>query len=105
MQAGAAVADLGASHHRWTVVEASSGSRTARALGDVFIHLAIFVFAGAETLDGSDDHAWVQFLDAFPGKAHTIEGAGCEILYQHIAILDQRFQHFLAFGILGIQRD
>jgi hypothetical protein len=69
------------------------------------VHLAVFVGAGTEALDGGDDHARIQLLDAFPGKAHAVQCPGREILHQHVAIADQGFQHFLAGRVLGIERD
>jgi len=64
----------------------------------------VFVGAGAEALDRGDDHARIEFLDTLPAEAHPVERAGREILDQHIALPDQRFQHFLAGRPLGVER-
>ena len=104
MQAGAAVADLRAGHHRRAVVETGGGCGAAGALRDVFIYLAIGVRAGAETLDRRHHHFRIQFLNPLPGEAHAVERARREIFDQHIALLDQRFQHFLAFRRFGVER-
>src|SRR6202165_5808184 len=105
MQTGAAVADLCAGHERRSLSQAGGGCRSAGALRDVLVHLAIFVRTGTESLDRGDDHPRVERLDVFPGKPHAIERAGREILDQHVAFLDQRFEHLLAFGMLGIDGD
>ena len=60
--------------------------------------------AVAEALDRCQDHLGVEFLDAFPGKAHAVQGAGAEVLNQHIAFFDQLFQYSLAFRFFGVQR-
>src|ERR1700760_3092536 len=92
MQAGAAVADLGAGHERHAVAEAGGGGRAAGALRDVLIDLAVFIWPGTETLDRGDDHLRVDGLDLLPGETHAIEHAGPEILNQHVTGLDQRGQ-------------
>ena len=105
MQAGAAVADLGTGDHGRAVVEAGGRGGAARALGDVLVHLAVLERPGAEALDRRDDHRGVQFLDAFPGEAHAIEHAGGEVFDHYVAGLDQRLQHLLALGRLGVEGD
>src|ERR1700730_9026817 len=105
MQAVAAVPDLRASAQRQPVAKAGGRSRTAGALRDVLIHLAVFVGAGAETLDRRHDHFRIDAVDFLPRKSHAIEHAGPEIFHQHVATLDQCCQDFLALRILGVQRD
>src|ERR1700722_7580187 len=105
VQAGAAVADLGAGDQWRTVVEAGGGGGSAGALRDVLIHLAVLVRSGAEALDRGDDHHRVELLDALPGEAHAIECAGREVFHQHIAVLDEFFQNRLAALVLGVERD
>ena len=77
----------------------------AGALRDVLVDLAVFVRPGAETLDRRDDHARVELADALPGETHAVERARREILHQHVALLDQRFEDRLPFRILGVDRD
>ena len=48
MQAGAGIADLRAGHQRRAIIETGSGRRTAGALRDVLIHLAVFIRARAQ---------------------------------------------------------
>ena len=105
MQAGAAVADLRAGDERRAVAEAGGGSRAAGALRDVLINLAVLVRAGAEALHRGDDHARVELMDVFPGEAHAVERAGCEILHQHVAMLDQPVDDLLALRVLGVDGD
>ena len=105
MQSGAAVADLRAGDERQAVAETGGRGRAAGALRDVLIDFAVFVRAGAETLDRRHDHLRIEALDLLPGEAHAVEHAGAEILHQHVAGLDQRGQDFLALRVLGVERD
>ena len=105
MQSGSAVADLRAGDQRRAVVEAGRRRRAAGTLRDVLVDLAVFVRPGAEALDRRDDHARVELVDALPGEAHAVERARSEVLHEHIALLDQRFEDRLAFRILGVDRD
>ncbi len=105
VQAGAGIADLRAGHQRRSVVETRRRCRSAGALRDVLVHLAVLVGAGPEALDRGHDHARIERLDVLPGKAHAIERARGEVLDQHIAVLDQRFEHGLALRVLGVDRD
>jgi hypothetical protein len=59
--------------------------------------------AVGEALHRRDDHLRVQLLDALPGEAHAVERAGAEVLDQHVAFADQRLEHLLALGLLGVQ--
>ena len=108
VHAGVAVTQGGRRDHRaglLTFPPAGGGSGAAGALGHVFVDLQVFVvMAVAETLDRCQDHLGVEFLDAFPGKAHTVQCAGAEVLNQHIAFFDQLFQNCLAFRFFGVQR-
>ena len=101
---GAAVADLRARHQRRPVVETRGRGGAARTLGDVLVHLAFLVGTRPETLHRSDDHARIELLNPLPGEAHAIEGAGREILHQHIAVLHQLLEHLFAAFALGIER-
>jgi len=103
MQPGAAVADLRAGDQRQAVAEAGGGGRAAGALRDVLVHLAIFIGAGTEALDGGDDQPRVDLSDGFPGKTHAVEHAGAEVFHQHVARRHQRGQHLLASGVLGVE--
>src|SRR5215218_4646053 len=105
MQAGAAVANLRAGHQRKSVAEARGRCRSAGALRDVLIHLAIFVWAGPKTFDRRYDHLRVDSVYLFPGKTYSIEHAGTKILLQLVAFLDHLSQDFLALGIFGVERD
>ena len=57
------------------------------------------------TLDGSQNDTWVQFLDAFPGEAHTIQSARTKVFDHDVGTLDHLFQQFLAFRGLHVQFD
>ena len=105
MQPRAAIADLRAGDERRAVAKAGGGGGTAGALRDVLVDLAILVRPRAEALDRGDDHARIGLVDVLPGQAHAVERAGCEILHQHVAALDQPFEHFLALGMLGVDGD
>ena len=102
MQPGAAVADLRAGDQRRTLAEAGRRGGAARALRDVLVDLAVLVRTGAEALHRRDDHARVGLVDVLPGQAHAIERAGREILDQHVAVLDQPLEDFLALGVLAV---
>src|SRR5262244_2361011 len=105
VQTGAAVADLRAGDERRTLAEAGGGGGAARALRDVLVDLAILVGAGAEALDRGHDHARIGLVDVLPGQPHAVERAGREILHQHVAMLDQPIEDFLALGMLGVDGD
>src|SRR5437870_8615255 len=105
MQARAAIADLRAGDQRWTVVEAGRRRRTAGALRNVLVDLAVLVGARTEALDRGDDHARVELLDAFPGKSHAVEHARGEVLDQDVAMFNQRLEHLFSFRMFGIERD
>src|SRR5208283_4680891 len=105
MQARPRVADLRPGHQRRAIVEAGRRCRASGALRDVLVHLAILVRSGPETLDRGHNHARIERLDMLPGQTHPVERAGREIFYQDIATLHQRFQYFLAFRVLGIDRN
>src|SRR5579862_2471143 len=105
MQASAAVADLSAGDERRPFAEAGGRRRTAGALRHVLVDLAILVGAGAEAFHRGDDHAWICLVDVVPGQPHAIERARREILYQHIAMLHQASENFLALGVLAIDRN
>src|SRR5262249_42937743 len=101
----AAVADLRAGDERRALPEAGGGGGAARALGDVLVDLAILVRAGAEALDRGHDHARIGLVDVLPGQPHAVERAGREILHQHVAVLDQPIEDFLALGMVGVDGD
>src|SRR5262245_18765760 len=105
MKPGAAIADLRASDQRRSVTETRGRGRTARALRNVLVDLAILIRAGAEAFHRSHDHARIELVDVLPGEAHAIERAGGEILNEHIAGLDQLVEHTLALRMLGVDRD
>ena len=105
MQAGAAVADLRAGDERRAFAEAGGRGRAAGALRDVLVDLAVLVGAGAEALHRRHDHARVGLVDVLPGQPHAVERAGREVLDQHVAVLDQPLEDFLALGMLGVDGD
>src|SRR5262245_16740718 len=105
MQAGTAVSDLCAGNERRPVSEAGRRRRAAGALGHVLINLAVLVRPGSETFHGGIDHAWIEFLDALPGKAHAIECPGCEILHEHIAPFHQALEDLHALLVFAVDRD
>src|SRR5262249_31351057 len=76
VQPGAGVADLRAGHKRRPVEKAGGRRRTARALGDVLIDLAVLVRPGTEPFDRGHDHARVEPVNVLPGQAHAVERAG-----------------------------
>ena len=47
----------------------------------------------------------IGLVDVLPGQPHAVERAGREILHQHVAVLDQPLEDFLALGVLGVDRD
>ncbi len=96
MQSGAAVADLRAGDERKPVAKTRGRRRAAGALRDVLVNLAVFIGAGTETLDRRHDQFRIDALNLLPGKSHAIEHAGAEIFHQHVALLDQRGEDFLA---------
>ena len=105
MQPGAGIADLGAGDERRPVAEAGGRGGAAGALGDVLVDLAVLVGTGAEALHRGHDHARIGLVDVLPGEPHAVERAGREILHQHVAMLDQPVEDFLALGMLGVDGD
>ncbi len=105
MQTCAGIADLCSGNQRQTVAEACRRGRTAGALRDVFVNLAVLIGTGAESLDRRNDHCRIELLDTLPREPHAIERTRSEILHQHIAIFDQFFQNGLPALVLGIERD
>ncbi len=69
MEAGAGIADLGAGDERQAVAEAGGGGRAAGALRDVLVDLAVFIGAGAKTLDRGDDHRRVDAPGSSPRES------------------------------------
>ena len=80
MNAGAAVADLGAGHGRRTVLPAGRARRPAHALRDILIRLEIGVAARTKPLDRGIDDPRIELLEVLPGEALAVEHAGPEIL-------------------------
>jgi hypothetical protein len=105
MQPGSAVADLRAGDHRRAVIEAGRRRRATGTLRDVLVDLAVFVRAGAESLDRRHDHARVELIDTFPCETHAVESARGEVLDEHIAFLHQRFEDRLPLRVLAVDRD
>ena len=105
MQPGPGIADLGTGHKRRPIAEAGGRGRSAGALGDVLVDLAIFVWARPEALDRSEDDLRVELLDPRPGEPHAVERTGSEILDHHVTGLHQPLENLLAVGVLGIDRD
>src|SRR3984893_5158907 len=105
VEPGAGIANLGAGDQRRPFAEAGSGRGAAGALRNVLVDLAILVRAGAEALHRRYDHLRIGLVDVVPGEPHAVEGAGGEILHQHVAMLDQPLEDFLALGVFGIDRD
>ena len=89
MQAGSAVPDLSARHHRHAVEVTGRRRRPAGTLRDVLVDLAVLVLARAEALDGGHDHARVEFLDPLPAEAHPVERARAKVLDQGVGRLRQ----------------
>jgi hypothetical protein len=66
MQSGSAVADLRTGDERRTVIEAGRRCCATGTLRDVLVDFAVFVWAGAESLDRRHDHARVELIDPLP---------------------------------------
>ena len=105
VEAGAAVADLGAGDHRHVVAEAGGGRRPAGALGDVLVDLARLVGAGAEALDRGHDHARIQLPHPLPAEPQPVDRAGRQVLDHHVAGPHQALQHLLAGRVLAVELD
>src|SRR6185295_8998365 len=105
MEAGARVADLRARDERRPFAEAGGGCRAAGTLRNILVDLAVLVGTGAEALHRRYDHARIGLVDVVPGQPHAVERTGSEILHQHVAMLDQPLEDFLALGMLGVDRD
>ena len=105
VQAGAAIADLGAGDQRRPIIKASGGCRAAGTLRDVFVNLVILVGTRTEALDRSQDDAGIELLNPRPGQPHALKHAGREILHHHVANLDEFFKNLTAFAVFGIQRE
>ena len=105
VEAGAAVADLGAGDHRHVVAEAGGRRRAAGALRDVLVDLALLVGAGAEALDRGHDHARIQRLHPLPAEAEPVDRARRQVLDHHVAGLHQPLQHLLAGRVLAVELD
>ena len=105
MKPGAGIADLRAGHQRRPVAKAGRRRRAAGALGDILVDLAVFVGPRPKTLYRSDDHPRIEFVNMVEGKPHAVERAGREILDQHVALLDQPIEDFLALGVFAVDRD
>src|ERR1700758_4497583 len=105
VQPGAAIADLRAGDERRAVAEPRGRGRAAGTLRDVLVDLAVFVRARAEALHRGHDHARISLVDVLPGEPHAVERAGPEVLHQHVAMLDQAVEDFLALGMLGVDGD
>src|SRR5215470_16551572 len=105
MQACAAVADLRAGDERQTVAKTGGRGRTSGALRDILVHFAVLIGTRSKPLDRRHDHLRVDALNLLPGKTHAIEHAGAEVLHENVASPDQGSEDFLAFWILGVQRD
>src|SRR3569623_975362 len=100
MQTGAAVADLSAGHKRKAVTEARGRSRTAGALRDVFVNLAVLERTRAEAHEGRNDQLRVDLLDVLPGETHAIEHAGDEVFNLDVAALLVCGQDLVALRVL-----
>src|SRR5215472_8062033 len=104
MNASSGIADLGARNNRETIDLTGSRGRSARALSDILIDLAILKRARPESLDRSVDHARIDLLNLFPGKAHAIDRAGSVVFDHDVAPLDELSKDFLARFGFGVQR-
>ena len=47
----------------------------------------------------------LSLVDVLEGQPHAVERAGRKILDQHVAILDQPIEDFLALGVFAVDRD
>jgi hypothetical protein len=105
MQSGSAVADLRTGDERRAVVEAGRRCCATGALRDVLVDLAVFVWAGAESLDRRHDHARVELIHPLPREPHAVERARGEVLHEHIAFLHERFEDGFPFRVLAVDGD
>src|SRR5262249_33444148 len=101
-QSGAGIADLRARHQRWAFADARGGRRTAGALRDVLIDLAVLIRTGTEAFHRGHDHARIELVHMLPGETHAVEGSRREIFHQHVAGLHQPLDDLLAPGVLGV---
>ena len=108
VHAGVAVAQGRSRNHGaglLTFPPASGGSCAASALRHIFIDFQVFVMMTiAETFDRGQDQLRVEFLDAFPGEAHTIQRTWAKVLDQHIAFFDELFQDGFALRLFCVER-
>src|SRR5579872_4630590 len=81
-----------------------SGGRSAGALCNILIDLAILKRTRPKSLDRSIDHPRVDLLNLLPGKTHAIDRAGSVVFHHHVALLDELSKDFLARFGFGVQR-
>ncbi len=105
MQPRAGIADLRPGHQRRSVAEAGGRSRSAGALRDILVDLAVLVRSGPKALHRGDDHARIELVDVLEGEPHAVERARREILHQHVAFLHQPIEDFLALRVFAVDRD
>src|SRR5262245_64248005 len=89
MNTGAGVADLRASHERHTINFASSGSRTASTLGDVFINFTVLVRTGTESLDRRVDEPRIERMYFLPRKTHAVDCTRREVFNHDVGCFDK----------------
>src|SRR5215813_14235861 len=105
MNTGAGVPDLRASHERHTVNFASSGSRTASTLRDVFINFTVLVWTGTESLDRRIDEPRIELMYFLPRKAHAIDCTRCEVFNHDVGCFDKLREDLGTGRSLGIERN
>ena len=104
MHAGARITDGRPVEGRRPVLKAGDGHGAAHSLGDGFECLVMAMRPGAaETLDGGVDEAWIDRLQFFIAKAHAVQGAGGEVLQQHVGLGRQLLEQPLAIMVLRLR--
>ena len=53
--------------------------------------------------NGSQNDSWIQFLNTFPGKAHTVQCTRSEVFDHNVGFFDHLFQKFFAFRSFHVQ--
>jgi hypothetical protein len=84
--------------------EAGYAHSPAHRLGDGFKALVVAIgTVGAEAFDGGVDQARVERRQHLVAQSEAIEGAGAEVLNQHVRLGNHLLEEFLSLGALQIE--